>query len=147
MNLTEAVGGKKYKTRKRVGRGAASGAGKTAGRGMRGDKSRSGSSIPATYIGGQMPLFRRLPKRGFSNKKFQKRPAIVNVGMLANWPGEEAVTPDTLLAAHFIESADNGVKILGNGTVEKPLTVKAHLFSESAKEKILAAGGKVEVIK
>ena len=147
MNLSEAVSGKKYKKVRRVGRGSASGQGKTSGRGMRGAKSRSGSSIPATYIGGQMPLFRRLPKRGFNNLRFQKRPTVINVGRLGAWPGEEEVTPEALLKAGMVESITNGVKLLGNGEVTKPLTVRVNAVSESARAKILAAGGKVELIK
>ena len=146
MNLSEAVRGKKYKTTKRLGRGAGSGQGKTSGRGMRGMKSRAGASIAPTYEGGQMPLFRRLPKRGFNNQRFQKRPAVVNVGDLVDWPGEEEVTPQALLAAGLVHDVSNGVKVLGTGDVVKPLTVRAHAFSETAREKIVAAGGKAELI-
>jgi len=146
VNLSQAVSGDKYPSRRRVGRGPSSGWGKTAGRGMRGAKSRSGGTIKSTYEGGQTPLFRRMPKRGFNNSRFQHRPAVVNVGELVRWPGEEAVTPEALLKAGLVDSIANGVKILGNGDVVKPLTVKANAFSEKAKEKIVAAGGKAELI-
>ena len=146
MNLSDATAGKKNKKARRVGRGNGSGWGKTSGRGHRGARSRSGEVIEATYEGGQMPLFRRIPKRGFNNKRFQRRPATINVGDLADWPGEEEVTPESLLAAGLIRSTANGVKILGTGDVAKPLTVRAHAFSETAREKILAGGGKAETI-
>lgn len=144
MNLSEAVAGKKYQKRHRVGRGRGSGWGKTAGRGHRGAKSQSGVSIPATYQGGQTPFFRRLPKRGFNNTRFQRRPAAINVGDLADWPGEEEVNPQSLLRAGLVTDISNGVKILGHGDVSRPLTVRANAFSEKAREKILAAGGKAE---
>lgn len=147
MNLSDAVSGKKYKKRRRIGRGNGSGWGKTSGRGHRGARSRSGAAIAATYEGGQMPLFRRLPKRGFNNKRFQKRPATINVGDLANWPGEEEVNPQALFGAGLVRDISNGVKVLGNGDVPRPLTVKAHAFSGKAREKILAAGGKADIIK
>ena len=146
MNLSQAVSGKKYPARKRVGRGPSSGWGKTSGRGMRGQHSRSGGHVPATYEGGQMPYFRRMPKRGFNNTRFQKRPAVVNVGDLTRWPGEEEVTPEALLLAGLVHDIANGVKILGSGDVTKPLTIRAHAFSDKAREKILAAGGKAELI-
>ena len=146
MNLSEAVAGNRHKRRKRVGRGSGSGWGKTCGKGQRGARTRSGETIEATYEGGQMPLFRRLPKRGFNNRRFQKRPATINVGDLLHWPGEEEVNPQSLLAAGLVRDIANGVKVLGNGDVPRPLTVKAHAFSETAREKIQAAGGKAEVI-
>ncbi len=146
MNLSDAAAGKKYRKTKRVGRGTGSGWGKTSGRGHRGARSRSGEVIEATYEGGQMPLFRRLPKRGFNNRRFQKRPATLNVGDLINWPGQEEVNPESLLRAGLVDDISNGVKMLGNGDVSRPLTVKAHAFSEAAREKILAAGGKAETI-
>ena len=146
MNLSDVTAGTRYRKRKRVGRGNGSGWGKTCGKGHRGAKSRSGEVIVATYEGGQMPLFRRLPKRGFNNKQFQRRPATLNVGDLAGWPGEEPVTPESLHAAGLVRTTANGIKILGTGDVTKPLTVRAHAFSETAREKILAAGGKVEMI-
>jgi len=147
VNLSDAVTGKRHKQRKRVGRGSGSGSGKTAGRGHRGARSRSGEVIEATYEGGQMPLFRKLPKRGFNNERFRKRPATLNVGQLINWPGEEEVNPESLLRAGLVDDVSNGLKMLGNGDVSRPLTVKAHAFSKAAREKILAAGGKAETIK
>ena len=93
-----------------------------------------------------MPLFRRVPKRGFNNRRFQRRPATINVGDLAHWPGEEEVTPEALLRAGLVNDISNGVKVLGNGDIPRPLTVKAHAFSAAAREKILAAGGKAETI-
>lgn len=148
MNLSDAVAGQRRKNRHRVGRGGGSGWGKTCGHGHRGARTRSGhaQAIGVTFEGGQMPLFRRLPKRGFNNRRFQKRPATINLADLADWPGEEPVTPDALLAAGLVQSIATGVKVLGRGDVPRPLTVKAHAFSESAREKILAAGGKVEVL-
>ena len=146
MNLSDVVAAKRHPRRRRVGRGAGSGWGKTAGKGQRGARSRSGEVIEATYEGGQMPLFRRLPKRGFNNRRFQKRPATLNVGDLIHWPGEEEVNPQSLLRAGLVDDISNGVKVLGNGDVSRPLTVKAHAFSEKAREKILAAGGKVATL-
>jgi large subunit ribosomal protein L15 len=146
MNLSEATEGGKRRRRKRVGRGNGSGWGKTCGKGHRGAKTRSGESIPATYEGGQMPLFRRLPKRGFNNKRFQRRPCTINVGDLADWPVEEEVTPAALLEAGLVREIANGVKVLGTGDVSRPLTVRAQAFSASAREKIEAAGGKAELI-
>jgi len=147
VNLSGATSGRRYRRPKRVGRGNGSGWGKTCGKGHRGAKSRSGEVIEATYEGGQMPFFRRIPKRGFNNKRFQRRPATINVRDLAGWPGEEEVNPESLLAAGLVDDISNGVKILGSGGVPRPLTVKVQAFSESAKEKILAAGGKAETIK
>lgn len=147
MNLSGATSGRKYKKPRRIGRGNGSGWGKTCGKGHRGARSRSGEVIEATYEGGQMPFFRRIPKRGFNNKRFQRRPATINVGDLTDWPGEEEVCPESLLAAGLVRDISNGVKILGTGDVARPLTVKAQAFSGSAKEKILAAGGKAETIK
>ncbi len=144
MNLSEAVSGRKYKKAKRIGRGAGSGSGKTSGHGHRGTLARSGGSISPTYEGGQMPLFRRLPKRGFNNRRFQKRPAVVNLDDLADWPVEEQVTPTSLLRAGLVGDVSDGVKVLGRGDVLKPLSVKVNAFSRNAREKILAAGGKTE---
>ena len=146
MNLGEAVSGDRHKRRRRAGRGAGSGLGKTSGRGQRGARCRSGGHISATYEGGQTPLFRRLPKRGFNNARFRKRPQIVNVGDLINWPGEEEVNPQSLREAGLVNNISNGVKVLGNGDVSRPLTVRAQAFSSKAREKILAAGGKAELI-
>ena len=131
--------------RKRVGRGEGSGTGKTAGRGQKGQKARSGGSIPAGFEGGQMPLHRRLPKRGFNPLK-RTVYQVVNVGDLARVDGSE-VTPETLRAAGLISTTRQQVKILGMGEVDSALTVEAHAFSGSAREKITAAGGSVTEIR
>lgn len=141
--LRPAEGSKK--TRKRVGRGTGSGWGKTAGRGQDGQNSRSGGGVRPGFEGGQMPLFRRLPKRGFNNI-FAKEYAMINVDRLNQFENGTEVTPELLLEKKVIKNIKDGVKILGNGNVEKTLTVKASKFSKAAAEKIEAAGGKVEVI-
>ncbi|MGH8070739.1 MAG: 50S ribosomal protein L15 [Candidatus Entotheonellia bacterium] len=133
------------KRRKVVGRGRGSGHGTTAGRGGKGQTARTGSSIPAWFEGGQMPLIRRLPKRGFTNI-FKKEYAIINVEALERFePGQE-VTPELLVANGLIRSRNDGVKVLGTGALTKALTVHAHKFSQSATAKIEAVGGKVQVI-
>ena len=132
------------KARKRVGRGPGSGMGETSGRGHKGSKARSGARMKAGFEGGQMPLHRRLPKRGFTNI-FKTEFQVVNVADLARCTAGE-VTADTLKAVGLIKSTRIPVKILGNGTVDKALTVKVAAFSKSAVEKITAAGGKTEVI-
>ncbi len=130
--------------RKRVGRGPGSGLGKTAGRGHKGRKSRSGGNTPPGYEGGQMPLQRRLPKRGFTNP-FRKEYDVVNLQSLGRFSAGAAVDPTTLHEAG-LTGKNKRVKILGKGAVEHALTVKAHAFSESAKAAIEAKGGTVEVI-
>lgn len=134
------------KNRKRLGRGTATGQGKTAGRGQDGQKSRSGGSVRIGFEGGQMPLARRLPKRGFSNARFMKDIHSVNVKMLNQFEEGTEVTPALLIEAGLINKIGDGVKVLGHGELEKKLTVKAHKFSKTAVEKIEAAGGKAEVI-
>lgn len=136
--------GAKHK-RKRVGRGPGSGHGKTATRGHKGFWSRSGSSMRPTFEGGQMPLIRRIPKRGFTNK-FRKEYAIVNLERLNVFEKDTEVTPEKLLKEGIIKSLKDGVKILGNGNLEKPLSIKAHAFSKNAIKKIESIGGKYEVI-
>jgi large subunit ribosomal protein L15 len=133
------------KRRKVVGRGRGSGHGTTAGRGGKGQTARTGSSIPAWFEGGQMPLIRRLPKRGFTNI-FKKEYAIINVEALERFEPRQDVTPDLLVANGLIRSRNDGVKVLGTGALTKALTVHAHKFSQSATAKIEAAGGKVQVI-
>jgi large subunit ribosomal protein L15 len=128
-----------------VGRGIGSGLGKTAGRGHKGQKARSGGGVRPGFEGGQMPLQRRMPKRGFNNK-FRKEIIAVNVEQLNRFEDGATVNPETLLAARVIRKTGDGVKILGNGNLEKSLTVQAQAFSKSAEEKITAAGGKAEVI-
>lgn len=132
-----------HRDRKRVGRGPGSGTGKTAGRGQKGQKARSGGSIAPGFEGGQMPLHRRIPKRGFHNRgrvEYQ----VVNVGLLEGFGGD--VTPETLRAGGFISSLRRPVKILGEGELASSLQVTAHAFSASAVAKIEAAGGKAMVI-
>lgn len=129
---------------KRVGRGVASGWGKTAGRGNKGHKARSGGQTSPGFEGGQMPMQRRLPKRGFANI-FRKRIAIVNVRDLARFESGSVVDRAALLKAGLIKGDWDGVKLLGQGEITVPLTVKLALVSESAKSKIEGAGGKIEV--
>ena len=130
---------------KRIGRGHGSGNGKTAGKGHKGQKARAGRGMRAGFEGGQMPLMRRLPKRGFNNI-FATRYAEVNVGALNAFEAGSVVDTEALKKAGVIKKAYDGVKVLGNGKVEKAITVQAAAFSKSAKEKIEAAGGKAEVI-
>ncbi|MBP8718273.1 MAG: 50S ribosomal protein L15 [Candidatus Atribacteria bacterium] len=133
------------KTKKRVGRGNASGHGTTAGRGTKGQKSRSGSSIRPYFEGGQMPLSRRVPKRGFKNI-FSKKYAIINVGELNRFNEDEIITPERLLQEGMVKKIRNGIKILGKGEINKKLTIRAHKISKGAISKIESAGGKVEVM-
>ena len=130
---------------KRKGRGHATGNGKTAGRGHKGQKARSGGGVRIGFEGGQMPLARRIPKRGFNNI-FAKPLETVNVDVLNKFEDGAVVDAQALLDARVISKCKYGVKFLGNGEVSKKLTVKAAAFSESAKEKIEAAGGKAEVV-
>ena len=136
----------KYKKRKRIGRGNGSGYGKTAGRGHKGAGSRAGSSSVSLFEGGQMPLFRRVPKRGFSNFNFQKHYEIVNVSQLDLFDDGSVVGVEQLVEAGLVDSAKNKVKILGDGAITKKIDVSANKFSKSAEQKILALGGKVNVI-
>lgn len=132
------------KKNKRVGRGSGSGHGKTSCRGHKGQKSRSGGGTRIGFEGGQMPLHRRLPKRGFTNI-FRKQYGIVNLAAL-NRLSDSKVTPEVLIEKGLIKDIKDGIKVLGDGEIKKPLTVMAHAFSSSAKEKIIKAGGKIEVI-
>ena len=142
--LQPAAGSKK--TRTRVGRGLGSGLGKTSGRGQKGQNSRSGGGVRSGFEGGQMPLYRRLPKRGFNNV-FAKEYAEVNVAQLNRFEDGATVDPVALIEAGILKNVRDGIRILGNGTLEtKNLTVIANGFTKSAEEKITAAGGKVEVI-
>lgn len=134
------------KERIRVGRGHGSGKGKTSGRGIKGQGSRSGDGVMPGFEGGQTPLQRRLPRLPGFNNRFKKVYAIVNVETLNIFEEGTEVTPELLLEKGIIKELYDGLKILGNGTLEKALTVKAHKFSEKAIEKITAVGGKVEVI-
>lgn len=132
------------KSRKRVGRGMGSGLGKTAGSGHKGQKARSGGKIRRGFEGGQTPLYRRIPKRGFTNR-FAKVYCVINVSELEKYDDGSTVTPEVLLKDGTIRKVLDGVKILGNGTLTKKLTVVAAQFSKSAEEKIQAVGGKIEV--
>jgi large subunit ribosomal protein L15 len=137
----------KRKKRKRVGRGPGSGHGKTSGRGDKGHSSRSGFSYPFSFEGGQMPLRRRVAKRGFNNKFHAVQLAIINVASLEDkFAAGAVVDVESLTAAGFLKKAYDEIKILGNGHLTKKLTVKAHRFSQSAVDKIAAAGGSTEVI-
>ncbi|MFC5590248.1 50S ribosomal protein L15 [Sporosarcina soli] len=133
------------KQRKRVGRGTGSGHGKTSGRGHDGQNSRSGGGVRLGFEGGQIPLFQRLPKRGFTNIN-RKEYAIVNLDTLNRFDEGTEVTPELLIETGIVSNAKSGIKILGNGTLEKKITVKAHKFSASAKEAIEKAGGQTEVV-
>ncbi|MBR3898052.1 MAG: 50S ribosomal protein L15 [Bacilli bacterium] len=134
------------KNRKRVGRGPGSGTGKTAGRGENGQNSRSGGGVRVGFEGGQTPLFRRLPKRGFSNARFKKVYAVINVSDLNKFEDGAEVNPEILKDMGIIKNALDGIKVLGNGTLERKLIVKASKFSASAKKQIEDLGGKAEVI-
>ena len=130
----------------RKGRGAGSGNGKTAGKGHKGQSARSGGGVRPGFEGGQLPLYRKLPKRGFNNFRFAKKYAVVNVLSLNKFEDGAVVDSAALLNAGIINSVFDGVKVLGEGELTKKLTVKAAVFSASAKEKIEAVGGKTEVV-
>ena len=140
--LSPAAGSAKAAWRK--GRGTGSGNGKTAGKGHKGQNARSGGGVRPGFEGGQLPLYRKLPKRGFNNK-FAKVYSIVNVGDLNRFEDGATVTLESLIACGIIKKANDGLKVLGNGELKKALTVEAAVFSAAAKEKIEAAGGKAEV--
>ena len=135
-----------FKSRKRVGRGPGSGMGKTSTRGENGQKSRSGASIPAWFQGGQSPLYRRIPKRGFNNARFETKYAIINLSDLNRFEDGTVVTPELLKEQGIIKKQLDGVKVLGYGELEKKITIKAHRFSSAAVTKIESKGGKAEVI-
>ena len=132
--------------RKVVGRGPGSGHGKTSGRGEKGQKAISGVILHLWFEGGQTPLYRRLQRRGFSNKRFETRYAIVNVSDLNRFKDGETVTPELLKESGLVKKELNGIKVLGNGNLEKKLTVKANVFTNSAITKIEEKGGSTEVI-
>jgi len=133
------------KSSRRLGRGVGSGSGKTAGRGTKGYNSRSGGGVRPGYEGGQMPIHRRLPKRGFTNI-FRKKIAVVNIRDLSRFESGSVVDEKALTEAGLIKGRRDGVKLLGNGEISYPLEIKVNLVSKSAREKIEAAGGKVEVL-
>lgn len=141
--LAPAAGSKKTRTRR--GRGLGSGLGKTSGRGQKGQNSRSGGGVRSGFEGGQMPLYRRLPKRGFKNV-FAKEYAEVNISQLNRFEDGATVDPVALIEVGILKNVRDGIRILGNGTLEKKLTVIANGFTKTAEEKIVAAGGEVEVI-
>jgi large subunit ribosomal protein L15 len=143
-NLKPAKGS--VRDRKRVGRGPGSGLGKTAGRGEKGQKSRSGFARKPGFEGGQMPLHRRVPKRGFSNHPFRKEFATVNLGRLDVFEAGTIVTPDLLVKRGIVRKIGDGLKVLADGELTKALTVHAHRFSAKAKETITSLGGKAEVL-
>ncbi|KPB03603.1 MULTISPECIES: 50S ribosomal protein L15 [unclassified Bacillus (in: firmicutes)] len=133
------------KERNRVGRGTGSGNGKTSGKGHKGQNARSGGGVRPGFEGGQTPLFQRLPKRGFTNIN-RKEYAIINLDALNRFDEGTEVTPELLVETGLVSKLNAGLKVLGNGSIEKKLTVRAHKFSSAAKEAIEAAGGSVEVI-
>ena len=134
------------KNNKRVGRGTSSGHGKTSGRGQKGQKARSGGGVRVGFEGGQNPLVFRIAKRGFNNYEFATRYAVINVGDLDKFENGTEITPELLKEMGIVKKLEDGLKVLGNGELTKKVTVKAHKFSKTAKEKIESAGGKVEVI-
>ncbi|SMB83790.1 LSU ribosomal protein L15P [Desulfonispora thiosulfatigenes DSM 11270] len=131
---------------KRKGRGIGSGLGKTAGKGHKGQRARSGGGKGPAFEGGQTPIIRRLPKRGFSNARFKTTLVAINVSVLDRFEANTEVTPALLKQAGIVKQMKDGIKILGTGEITKPLTVKVHAISQTAKEKIEAVGGKVEVM-
>ena len=143
-NLSPAEGSVKENFRK--GRGAGSGNGKTAGKGHKGQNARSGGGVRPGFEGGQLPLYRKLPNRGFKNDRFGKQYTIVNVDVLNRFEDGAVVDADALLAAGVVSKVLDGIKVLGEGEVSKKITVKAAVFSAAAKEKIEAVGGKTEVV-
>ena len=147
MRLESLHKTKELKNTKRVGRGPGSGMGKTSTHGEKGQKSRSGVSISAWFQGGQSPLYRRLPKRGFKNTRFETKYAVINLSDLDKYFNDgDVVTPEVLKEKGIIKKQLNGVKVLANGTLTKKLTVKANRFSSIAVTKIEESGGKTEVI-
>ena len=142
--LEKNIGAKQK--RKIVGRGPGSGLGKTSGKGHKGQNARSGGGVNPVFEGGQLPLYRRLPKRGFSNYDFKTRYAIINVSDLEMFEDGTVVTPALLKEIGFVKKQYDGIKVLGNGTLNKKLTVQANKFSKTAIEKIEESGSKIEVI-
>lgn len=146
MKLENLATRPEKKATKRVGRGPGSGMGKTSTRGEKGQLARSGGKVPAWFEGGQSPLYRRLPKRGFNNTRFTTRFAVINLSDLNKFNDGDVVTPELLKEKGIIKKQLNGIKVLANGNLEKKVTVKAHRFSTIAVSKIEEAGGKAEVI-
>ena len=147
MKLETLPKSKEAKARKRVGRGPGSGMGKTSTRGEKGQLARSGGGVPAWFQGGQSPLYRRLPKRGFNNARFETKYATINLDELNKYFNDgDVVTPEVLKERGIVKKQLSGIKVLASGTLEKKITVKAQRFSSAAVTKIEAAGGKAEVI-
>ena len=146
MKLNELMPSVPKKSRKRVGRGESSGLGRTCGEGANGQKSRSGKGVKSYFEGGQMPLYRRVPKRGFSNALFKKEYAIITLDLLNRFEDGAEVTPEILIENGLVRDLKDGIKVLGNGTLDKKVAVKAHKVSASAKAAIEAKGGSVEII-
>lgn len=146
MELNELKPSVPRKARKRVGRGESSGLGKTAGKGSNGQKSRAGGGTRPGFEGGQMPIIRRTPKRGFSNYPFKKEYAIVNLDVLNRFEEGTVVTPELLLETGLVSKLLDGLKVLGSGNLEKKISVEAHKVSKSAQKAIEEKGGSVEII-
>lgn len=146
MKLNELSPQVPRKSRKRIGRGNSSGWGKTAGKGMNGQNSRSGGGVKPYFEGGQMPIYRRVPKRGFTNAIFKKEYAIITLDTLNLFEEGTEVTPELLYNAFIVKNLKDGIKVLANGELTKKLTVKAHKISKTAKEAIEKLGGTVEII-
>ena len=146
MELNELRPSVPRKARKRVGRGESSGLGKTAGKGSNGQKSRAGGGTKPGFEGGQMPIIRRTPKRGFSNYPFKKEYAIINLDVLNRFEEGTVVTPELLLETGIVSKMLDGLKVLGNGNLEKKISVEAHKVSKSAQKAIEEKGGSVEII-
>lgn len=147
MKLNELSPSVPRKNRKRVGRGNSSGWGKTAGKGSNGQNSRAGGGVKPYFEGGQMPIYRRVPKRGFSNAIFKKEYTIISLDLLNNFEDGETVSAETLYDKFLVKSIKkDGIKVLGNGELTKKLVVKAHKVSKSAKSAIEAKGGSVEIV-
>lgn len=147
MKLNELSPSVPRKNRKRVGRGNSSGWGKTAGKGSNGQNSRAGGGVKPYFEGGQMPIYRRVPKRGFSNAIFKKEYTIISLNLLNNFEDGETVSAETLYDKFLVKSIKkDGIKVLGNGELTKKLNVKAHKVSKSAKSAIEAKGGSVEIV-
>ena len=146
MKLENLAKTPEFKARKRIGRGPGSGMGKTSTHGENGQKSRSGVSIKPWFEGGQSPLYRRIPKRGFSNKRFETKYAVINITQLNKFNDGDVVTPATLVEKGIVKKELAGIKVLANGKLEKKVTVKAHRFSSAAVTKIEELGGTTEVI-
>ena len=146
MKLNELMPSVPRKARKRVGRGESSGLGKTSGKGSNGQKSRAGGGVKPYFEGGQMPIYRRVPKRGFSNALFKKEYAIINLDVLNRFEEGTVVTPELLLETGIVSKMLDGLKVLGNGNLEKKISVEAHKVSKSAQKAIEEKGGSVEII-